>query len=105
MSGYALPRSGEVFFDARGDGRALRLSWHPDVDLVVLSLWNRETCTTTFRLPAAELGALIEVLSQGMPAAVPGPAAPPDPGPQTVPDLLPEGEEHVPLTGQHHHPR
>lgn len=104
MSGYALPRSGEVFFDARGDGRALRLSWHPDADLVVLSLWNRGTCTATFRLAAAELPGFVEVLSRGLPGAVPAPAAPSDAGPETTPDLLPEGEEEFPLTGQYGHP-
>ncbi|MEO3784807.1 hypothetical protein ABGB12_15825 [Actinocorallia sp. B10E7] len=99
MSGYALPRSGEVFFDARGEDRALRLSWHPDVDLMVFSLWDRGTCTATFRLPAAELGGLIEMLSHGLPQG-----GPPDPGPETTPDLVPGQGEEVPLTGQHRHP-
>jgi len=98
MSGYALPRSGEVFFDARGDDRVLRLSWHPDAGVVVLSVWNRETCAATFRLPAEELAGFVRALSRMPPEA----AAPYDPGPATVPDLLPEGGEHVPMTGQHH---
>ena len=99
MSGYALPRSGEVFFDARGEDRTLRLSWHPDVDLMVLSLWDGGTCTTTFRLPAAELPGFIATLSHGLPKA-----APPDPGPVTTPDLLHGRDEEFPLTGQHRHP-
>lgn len=98
MSGYALPRSGEVFFDERGEDRALRLSWHPDVDLMVLSLWDRGTCTTTFRLPAAELPGFIAMLSRGLPRAAP------DPGPATTPDLVPDRDEEFPLTGQHRHP-
>lgn len=98
MSGYALPRSGEVFFDARGDDRVLRLSWHPDAGVVVLSTWHGDTCAATFRLPLAELAGFVGALSQ----ALPGTAAPYDPGPATVPDLLPEGGEHVPMTGQHH---
>lgn len=116
MSGYALPRSGEVFFDARGEDRALRLSWHPDVELMVLSLWNGGTCTATFRMPAADLPAFLEALAQGLPQAraprgrrhaAPGQA--PEDGPETSPDLVPGqlgvGTEEFPLTGQYHHPR
>ncbi len=36
-----LPAAGEVFLDARGAGRALRVSWHAEADVVVLSLWQR----------------------------------------------------------------
>ena len=39
-----LPAAGEVFLDARGGGRALRVSWHPEADMVVLSLWRDSTC-------------------------------------------------------------
>ncbi len=57
-----LPSSGEVFLDQRGGGRALRLSWHPEADLVVLSLWNGGTCTGTFRLPVEHVPDLIDTL-------------------------------------------
>ena len=36
-----LPAAGEVFLDARGADRALRVSWHAEADVVVLSLWQR----------------------------------------------------------------
>ena len=64
-----LPSAGEVFLDARGDGRALRLSWHAEVDVVVLSLWRGGSCTGTFRLPAEDVPALVEALRAGLAAS------------------------------------
>jgi hypothetical protein len=61
-----LPSSGEVFLDARGDGRGLRVSWHPEADVVVLSLWRGSSCTGTFRLAVDEVPELIEVLRGGL---------------------------------------
>ena len=40
-----LPATGEIFLDARGGDRALRVSWHHETDLVVLSLWRENVCT------------------------------------------------------------
>lgn len=60
-----LPTAGEVFLDARGSQRALRVTWHGEADLVVLSLWHGGTCTGTFRLPVAEVPDLIDVLRDG----------------------------------------
>jgi hypothetical protein len=53
---------GDVFLDARGNGRAMRLSWHPEADVVVLSLWREETCAGTFRMPHEDVGAFIDAL-------------------------------------------
>ncbi|MGZ5417515.1 MAG: hypothetical protein ACXWDI_10070 [Nocardioides sp.] len=64
-----LPSTGEVFLDQRGDGRALRVSWHPEADLVVLSLWRAGTCAGTFRLPMTEVPDLIDVLRGGLQTA------------------------------------
>ncbi len=61
-----LPSAGEVFLDARGDGRALRVSWHGEADLVVLSLWQDGTCTGTFRLPVEDVPDLVDVLRAGL---------------------------------------
>ena len=60
-----LPTSGEVFLDARGDRRALRVSWHGEVGMVVLSLWREGACVGTFRLAAEEVPALVETLRAG----------------------------------------
>ncbi len=57
---------GEMFLDARGDGRAMRLSWHPEADIVVLSLWRESTCAGTFRMPQGDVGAFIDALVDGL---------------------------------------
>lgn len=67
-SASPLPSTGEAFLDARGDGRALRVSWHAEAGVVVLSLWRERTCAGTFRLPAEDVPALIEVLRQSLDA-------------------------------------
>lgn len=61
-----LPVTGEAFLDARGGGRALRVSWHREAGVVVLSLWRGTTCSGTFRLDVTEVPALIDVLSRGL---------------------------------------
>lgn len=62
----ALPMRGEVFVDSRGSDRAMRVSWHAEVGLVVLSLWREDRCTATFRLPVAEVPALVHALVEGL---------------------------------------
>jgi hypothetical protein len=57
-----LPAVGSIFLDDRGDDRALRVSWHPEADLMVLSLWRDNVCTATFRLAFEEVPRLIELL-------------------------------------------
>ena len=61
-----LPAVGSVFFDARGDDRALRVSWHPEADLVVLSVWRDNVCAASFRLAVEEVPELIELLRTGL---------------------------------------
>jgi len=61
-----LPATGEVFLDARGADRALRVSWHAEADVIVLSLWQGGTCTGSFRLPAADVPDLIDALRNGL---------------------------------------
>ena len=64
-----IPATGEVFLDARGDGRALRVTWHRDAGLVVLSLWRDRVCAGTFRLALDDVPALIAVLRKGLDGA------------------------------------
>ncbi|WP_147312189.1 hypothetical protein [Thermomonospora umbrina] len=66
-----LPRVGEVFFDDRGEDRALRLSWHPDAQVMVVSIWNGGVCSGTFRLSARDVPGFIESMSQGLPSSEP----------------------------------
>jgi hypothetical protein len=56
----------EFFLDARGDARSLRVRWHRDQDLVVLSLWRGPACTGTFRLAIDEVPTLIDALRAGL---------------------------------------
>jgi hypothetical protein len=64
-----LPVSGSVFLDSRGDDRALRVTWHYDSDLVVLSLWRENVCTGSFRLTLDEVPQLIAMLRAGLDTA------------------------------------
>lgn len=64
-----LPASGEIFLDARGADRALRVSWHYDTDMVVLSLWRENLCTGSFRLTVDEVPELIALLRTGLDTA------------------------------------
>ena len=43
-----VPGARELFLDERGAG--LRVSWHPEREFVVLSLWHGDICTGSFRL-------------------------------------------------------
>jgi hypothetical protein len=62
----SLPSSGEVFFDPRGEGRTLRVSWHHADGLVVLSLWHDTVCVGSFRLDAGDVPALVGALVSGL---------------------------------------
>ena len=64
-----LPTTGSIFFDARGEDRALRVSWHHDADLVVVSLWRDNVCAGSFRLTVDEVPELIDMLRRGLDAA------------------------------------
>ena len=66
----ALPARGEMFVNQRGTERALRVSWHPEAGLVVLSLWREYRCVGTFRLAAEEVPALVNALVTGLAKAV-----------------------------------
>jgi hypothetical protein len=61
-----LPELGSIFVDARGGGRALRVSWHSESDLVVLSLWRDNVCTGSFRLALDEVPDLVAMLRAGL---------------------------------------
>jgi len=56
--------------DTRGAGRALRVTWHheaaPHGPVVLLSLWRKDLCVASFRLPVADVPDLIEALRSGL---------------------------------------
>lgn len=61
-----LPRAGSIFPDLRGDDRSLRVSWHRESQVVVLSLWRDNLCVGTFRVGADEVPDLIASLRDGL---------------------------------------
>ena len=61
-----LPETGSIFLDSRGGDRALRVSWHQEAGLVVLSLWRDNVCSGTFRLSVDEVPDLIDLLRSGL---------------------------------------
>jgi len=64
--GAPLPRTGEIFLDARSPRRAMRVTWHHESGLVVLSLWRDNVCAGTFRLSVEEVPDLIDLLRAGL---------------------------------------
>ena len=61
-----LPETGSVFLDARGGDRALRVSWHTEAGVVVLSLWHGNVCSGSFRIAVDEVPDLIDTLRAGL---------------------------------------
>jgi hypothetical protein len=61
-----LPETGSIFLDARGGDRALRVSWHQDAGMVILSLWRENVCAGSFRLAIDEVPDLIQMLQAGL---------------------------------------
>lgn len=61
-----VPEGVEYFLDTRGDARALRVSWHHEADVVVLSLWRGHGCVSSFRLAIEEVPELIAALRAGL---------------------------------------
>lgn len=62
----SLPVRREMFGDERGSDRALRITTHPEVGLVVLSIWHGDRCTASFQLPVQDTGRLISALAGGL---------------------------------------
>jgi hypothetical protein len=65
----AFPSRGEVFVDPRGAARCLRVAWHTEADVVVLSLWQADRCTGSFRLTIADVPRFVQALVDGLGAA------------------------------------
>jgi hypothetical protein len=66
---------GSWFGDERGIERRLRVSWHADRKLFVLSLWHGDACTATFRLRLGEVPRLVGALLEGLGEAATGAAS------------------------------
>jgi hypothetical protein len=66
MTVIALPTHGRWAWDARGDGRAVRVSTHPALGLLNLSIWRDDVCVGTVRLAPEDAAGLINGLSEGL---------------------------------------
>src|SRR5438874_7989096 len=64
----ALPSRGDVFFDVRDDGRALRVGWHVDQGVVVLSSWRYGSCVSSCHVDREAVPALVAELVRGLAA-------------------------------------
>jgi hypothetical protein len=53
-----------MFLDERG--AALRVTWHPERDLVVLSVWHGDSCVGTFRMPVHDVPRLSGLLAAAL---------------------------------------
>jgi len=70
------------FYDERTQVRRMAVSTHADRGLVVISFWQADSCTATFRLPLSEasrfVAAIVDGLVEALPPAPTG--TPPDQG-------------------------
>jgi hypothetical protein len=66
VAGTVMPDLREIIADLRGTDRALRVSAHPDLDLVVLSIWREDHCVASVQIAASEISALVNVLVAGL---------------------------------------
>ena len=53
-----------MFLDERGTG--LRVTWHPERDLVVLSVWQDDSCVGTFRMSVQDIPRLSGLLAAAL---------------------------------------
>lgn len=56
----------EWFYDARTPLRRMGVSTHADAGVAVISLWQGDVCTATFRLPLADASRLVASLVAGL---------------------------------------
>jgi hypothetical protein len=68
---------GHWAWDARGAERAVRVSPHPDENVVNLSVWRDDLCVGTVRLLPDEVSALVAGLTDGLVELSRRPAGPP----------------------------
>jgi hypothetical protein len=60
----ALSARRDMFLDERGAG--LRVTWHPERDLVVLSVWQDDSCVGTFRMSVHDVPRLSGLLAAAL---------------------------------------
>jgi hypothetical protein len=58
-----IPSRGDVVLGRDRAGRSLRVSAHPELGRVVLSIWQEDTCIGTFRLAPGDVPDVVRMLS------------------------------------------
>jgi hypothetical protein len=66
MTVSPLPAHGTVVVGRDRTGRTLRVSSHPAVGRVVLSIWQDTTCVATVRLAEDDVPDLVRALTAGL---------------------------------------
>ena len=61
-----LPSNGAVFFDPRDQGRSLRVSFHREQSVFVISQWRGGECLATFRLATSDVPQFIYALTRSL---------------------------------------
>jgi len=69
-----LPTHGDIVVGRDRAGRVLRVSGHPELDRVVLSIWQEGQCLATIKLAGADVPDLVRILTS---AVMPATATPP----------------------------
>lgn len=64
-----LPVSGTVLTDRRDPGRMLRVSWHGELGVFVVSLWRDERCVGTFQLAPQDAAEVVRAFTDGLSVA------------------------------------
>lgn len=58
-----VPSQGDIFVGRDAVGRVLRVSAHPELDRVVLSIWQEGRCMGTVRLASEDIPDLVRTLT------------------------------------------
>jgi len=66
MTVSPLPARGTTIVGRDAGGRTLRVSSHPHVGRVVLSIWQDATCVATVRLAEEDVPELVRALTAGL---------------------------------------
>jgi hypothetical protein len=61
-----LPRHGSTLLGRDTAGRRLRVSSHPEVGRVVLSIWQDDVCRGTLRLAPEDVPELVRMLTASL---------------------------------------
>lgn len=71
-----LPGPGRWVADGRGEGRAIRVSSHPESGFLIVSIWRAGMCVGTVQLRPSEAADVIGALSSSLAALIAEPAPP-----------------------------